>query len=108
PSGQAAMRSLIALPEPPTAVFCASDEMAVGALLAARHAGLRVPEDLAVVGFDDIELAALVDPPLTTLAQDKAGIGVAAARAVLTMVHGGDKPEPAFLPTRLVVRASSR
>ncbi|GAB2959691.1 LacI family DNA-binding transcriptional regulator [Saccharothrix stipae] len=108
PSGQAAMRSLIALPEPPTAVFCASDEMAVGALLAARHAGLRVPDELAVVGFDDIELAALVDPPLTTLAQDKAGIGVAAARAVLTMVHGGDKPSPAFLPTRLVVRASSR
>ncbi|MCE7000229.1 LacI family transcriptional regulator [Saccharothrix sp. S26] len=108
PSGQSATRSLIALPEPPTAVFCAGDEMAVGALLAARHAGLRVPDDLAVVGFDDIELAALVEPPLTTLAQDKAGIGVAAARAVLTMVHGGEKPPPAFLPTRLVVRSSSR
>lgn len=107
-SGQEAMRRLIALPAPPTAVFCASDEMAVGALLAARHAGLRVPEDVALVGFDDIELAALVDPPLTTLAQDKAGIGAAAAHAVLTMVHNGQTPPPAVLPTRLVVRASSR
>ncbi|TVT18657.1 LacI family transcriptional regulator, partial [Amycolatopsis rhizosphaerae] len=66
-SGQAAMRRLLALGEPPTAVFAAGDEMAVGALLAAREAGLRVPGDVALAGFDDIEIAALVDPALTTV-----------------------------------------
>src|ERR1041384_5245500 len=61
-SGTVAMQRLLALDDPPTAVFAAGDEMAVGALPAARAAGLRVPHDLAIVGFDDIEVAALVEP----------------------------------------------
>jgi LacI family transcriptional regulator len=106
PSGTAAAQRLLALDEPPTAVFAASDEMAVGALLAARAAGLRVPQDLAIVGFDDIEIAAVVDPALTTVAQDKPGFGVAAAKAIMAMITGSGQEQPAILPTRLVVRGS--
>ena len=87
-------------------MFAASDEMAVGALLAARAAGLRVPQDLAVVGFDDIEIASVVEPALTTVAQDKPGFGVAAAKAIMAMITGGGREEPVVLPTRLVVRGS--
>ncbi|GAB2790100.1 LacI family DNA-binding transcriptional regulator [Amycolatopsis magusensis] len=105
-SGTAAMRRLLALDEPPTAVFAASDEMAVGALLAARAEGLRVPEDLALVGFDDIEIASVVDPALTTVAQDKPGFGVAAAKAVMAMITGADREGPVILPTQLVIRDS--
>ena len=105
-SGNAATQRLLALDEPPTAVFAASDEMAVGALLAARAAGLRVPQDLAVVGFDDIEIASVVEPALTTVAQDKPGFGVAAAKAIMAMITGGGREEPVVLPTRLVVRGS--
>jgi len=97
---------LLARKDPPTAVFAASDEMAVGALLAARAAGLRVPADLAVVGFDDIEVASLVDPALTTVAQDKPGFGVAAAKAIMAMITGAAREDPVVLPTRLVVRDS--
>lgn len=106
PSGTVAMQRLLALDEPPTAVFAASDEMAVGALLAARAAGLRVPEDLALVGFDDIEIASVVDPALTTVAQDKPGYGVAAAKAIMAMITGAGREDPVILPTRLVVRGS--
>ncbi|MFI5586986.1 LacI family DNA-binding transcriptional regulator [Amycolatopsis sp. NPDC051758] len=105
-SGFVGMRRLLARKDPPTAVFAASDEMAVGALLAARAAGLRVPADLAVVGFDDIEVASLVDPALTTVAQDKPGFGTAAAGALLAMINNAGAPEPVRLPTKLVVRDS--
>ncbi|MEV1169145.1 substrate-binding domain-containing protein [Nonomuraea sp. NPDC049784] len=81
--------------------------MAIGALRAVAEAGLKVPEDLALVGFDDIDLAALVPPGLTTLAQDKAGFGTAAAAAVITMINEGVTPLPRILPTPLVVRGST-
>ncbi|MEU0793872.1 LacI family DNA-binding transcriptional regulator [Amycolatopsis sp. NPDC005961] len=105
-SGFVGMRRLLARKDPPTAVFAASDEMAVGALLAARAAGLSVPADLSVVGFDDIEVASLVDPALTTVAQDKPGFGTAAAGALLAMIDNAGAPEPVRLPTKLVVRDS--
>jgi LacI family transcriptional regulator len=105
-SGFVGMRRLLARRDPPTAVFAASDEMAIGALLAARAAGLRVPADLAVVGFDDIEVASLVDPALTTVAQDKPRFGTAAAGALLGMIEHAAAPEPVLLPTRLIVRDS--
>lgn len=106
--GHAAMRRLLALAEPPTAVFAAGDEMAVGAMRAIAEAGLRVPDDVAVVGFDDIDVAALVPPGLTTVAQDKAGFGTAAADALVAMLRDGDEPaQPTALPTTLVVRGST-
>jgi LacI family transcriptional regulator len=107
-SGAAAMTRLLALAEPPTAVFAASDLMAVGALGVAQRAGLRVPEELALVGFDDILLAGLTQPPLTTLRQDMAGLGAAAGEALLELLEGdGDAQAAMTLPVELVVRGST-
>ncbi|MFC3990967.1 LacI family DNA-binding transcriptional regulator [Actinoplanes siamensis] len=106
-SGHTAMRRLLARDPRPTAVFAAGDEMAVGAMRALHEAGLRVPEDIAIVGFDDIEVAALIPPGLTTVAQDKTGIGTAAAEAMVAMLQGTVTPEPTALPTTLIVRGSA-
>jgi LacI family transcriptional regulator len=107
-SGEQAMKALLALPEPPTAVFAAADLMAVGAMKVAREAGLGVPEDLAVVGFDDIQLASLIEPALTTIRQDKVGLGRAAAWALLKQIENPELTSAALtLPVELVVRASS-
>lgn len=106
-SGEATMRTLLALPEPPTAVFAAADLMAVGAIKSVREAGLDVPGDVAVVGFDDIQLASLLNPSLTTVRQDKVGLGQAAARALLDQIENPDTtPAALTLPVELVVRAS--
>jgi LacI family transcriptional regulator len=107
-SGEAAMRALLALPEPPTAVFAASDLMAVGAVKAVEDTGLRCPDDVAVVGFDDVQLAELVSPALTTIRQDKRGLGAAAARSLVQMIDDPATVPPVWtLPIELVVRESS-
>lgn len=107
-SGEAATRALLALPEPPTAVFAAADLMAVGAIKAAREAGVDVPRDLAVVGFDDIQLASLLEPSLTTVRQDSVGLGQATARALLEQIENPEAtPAALTLPVELVVRTSS-
>jgi LacI family repressor for deo operon, udp, cdd, tsx, nupC, and nupG len=82
-SGERALEALLRLRPRPTAVFCSNDEMAMGALRAARAAGLRVPRDLSIVGFDDISFAVVTDPPLTTLRQPRRQLGQQAA-ALLT------------------------
>jgi len=106
-SGEQAMRSFLELPEPPTAVFAAADLMAVGAMKAARDVRLSVPEDIAVIGFDNIQLASLVHPALTTIHQDKVGLGQAAARALLEQIENPDlTPAALTLPVELIVRAS--
>lgn len=91
-----------------TAVFAANDEMAVGALNALKTRGLRVPEDVSVVGFDDTVFAAAADPPLTTIRQPKQEIG---ARAMALMIEqlAGDVPSTIteIVPTQLVVRGST-
>jgi LacI family transcriptional regulator len=107
-SGSIAMHELLSLPEPPTAVFAASDLMAAGAIRAVEQAGLAVPADIAVVGFDDIQLAAMMQPALTTIRQNKLGLGSAAAEALLRMIERDGAPPPGItLPVELVVRASS-
>jgi LacI family transcriptional regulator len=106
-AGQQAAQRLLGLDEPPTAIFAASDMMAIGATRAAVEAGLRLPDELSIVGFDDMQLAAHVHPPLTTVAQDKAGLGVAAARALLREIEGAEPATPVTLPVELVVRRSS-
>jgi LacI family transcriptional regulator len=107
-SGYRGTLLLLELDEPPTAIFAASDLMAAGALRAANELGVRVPEDLAIVGFDDIGLASLIQPQLTTVRQDMHALGEAAAAGLARMI---DDPEAApareLVPTRLVVRASS-
>jgi DNA-binding LacI/PurR family transcriptional regulator len=82
-AGRAAMHRLLAAPRRPTAVFCRTDLLALGALQAARDMGLRVPEDLSVIGHDDLLLAELADPPLTTVRIDKARIGQEATDLLL-------------------------
>ncbi|WP_128379173.1 LacI family DNA-binding transcriptional regulator [Streptomyces cavernae] len=99
---------LLDLAEPPTAVFAASDQMALGAIEALRRRGLRVPEDMSVVGFDDLPEVRWSAPPLTTVRQPLADMGRLATRTVLQLAAG---EEPASrrveLATELVVRASS-
>lgn len=107
--GFAAGTALLGLAERPSAVLCANDLIAIGLLDAARAAALRVPEDLAVVGFDDIETADLVTPRLTTVSNPAALTGAACARALLRrMAAGPDAPyEQLRLRTHLVRRASA-
>jgi LacI family transcriptional regulator len=107
-SGHREMGRLLALPEPPTAVVVGSDLMALGAIRAVDEAGLSVPGDVSVIGFDDLQFAAHVHPPLTTLRQDKAGLGAEAGRALLALI-GGDTETPAVmtLPVELIVRGST-
>lgn len=81
--GRAAMHRLLAAPTPPTAVFCRTDLLALGALAASRDMGLRVPDDLSIIGHDDLVLAELSDPPLTTVRIDTTRIGQEAANLLL-------------------------
>jgi len=108
-SGYLAMQRLLDLPEPPTALFCASDLMACGAIAAARERGLYIPEDLSIIGFDDIEIAAYVVPSLTTVRQNRAAIGQACAETLLKMLDGTNTtPEKVRIPTQLIIRNSCR
>ncbi|WIE63732.1 LacI family DNA-binding transcriptional regulator [Curtobacterium sp. MCLR17_036] len=105
PGGVAAGSALLDAPERPTAVLCASDEMALGVLLAAHRAGLSVPEDLSVMGIDGHEYGRTVG--LTTVAQDPEAQGRTAARAVLAEVEGAATRSIAAAPAALVVRATT-
>jgi LacI family transcriptional regulator len=107
-AGLAAVEQLLATSPRPDALFAANDAMAIAAMSALREAGLRVPEDVAVTGFDDIPIARYVHPALTTVRVDIAGLG---SKAVRTLIHAvGRKNEHArvreTLATELVVRAS--
>lgn len=89
-SGGAAAEYLLNLPEPPTAVFCANDELAIGFIHRCFQMGRRVPDDVAVVGFDDIRFAAFQRPALTTIAQPMYDIGVHATRLLLEQINAWD------------------
>ena len=107
--GDAAFRRAWAGGLRPTAVLAMSDAMAIGAMRAARGLGLRVPADLSIVGFDDIDLAGLVDPPLTTVHQPVRQKGLDAVELLLAEIEAGplERPAQRRLATRLVVRAST-
>ncbi|MFC6087949.1 LacI family DNA-binding transcriptional regulator [Saccharothrix lopnurensis] len=106
--GASAMAALLALPEPPDAVFCFNDLLAVGALRTVAEHGLRVPEDVAVVGFDNDEEGSYSRPSLTTVAPDKAAIAGAAVDLLLRRVETADlPPEQVRTPFRLEVREST-
>lgn len=106
PSGHAAMVDLLARTHF-QAVFAASDVVALGAIGALRQAGHRVPDDVSVVGFDDIRLAAFFDPPLTTVRLPAFELGQAAGRALLERVADPAATGRVLLPTDLIVRAST-
>ena len=101
-----ATRDLIASGAQFDAIFAGSDLIAIGAMRALAEAGLSVPGDVAVVGFDDIPSASLTSPPLTTIQQDTRGAGERLVETLLAQIEGEDLP-PARLPTRLIVRGSS-
>jgi len=100
--------ALLSLPEPPTAIFASSDEMAFGAYEAVRRHGLRVPDDVSIVGFDDLPSARWAFPPLTTVRQPLAAMGMLAARTLLRLVAREHLESPRVeLSTSLVVREST-
>lgn len=103
--GYIAMQQLIA--RRPDALFAASDAMAIGAMRALREAGLRVPDDVAIVGFDDMPFAARSDPPLTTIRQPTYRIGGMAVETLIDLIeHADSPPHHIVVPTDLVVRGS--
>jgi DNA-binding LacI/PurR family transcriptional regulator len=106
--GKETMSRLLALPSPPTAVFCYNDLTAIGAALAVREAGLRVPDDISLVGFDDIELAPYSHPPLTTVRQPVYELGHRAMEIVLALMADGQEATSVMLKGELVVRQSCR
>jgi LacI family transcriptional regulator len=105
-SAQEAMRAMLALPQRPTAVFAASDVVAIGAMSAILEGGLGIPQDIAVVGFDDIFLAAHLQPPLTTIRVPAYGLGWTAAEVLINSIEGEEEASSVILETELVVRAS--
>ena len=109
-SGHRAGEALLAAPERPDAVFAANDMMALGCLFAFGKAGVKVPEEIAVAGFDDIPLARYVHPPLTTMRVEIAELGARAIRALLDMEGEGGQDVSTHTPLlpRLVVRSSTR
>lgn len=107
-TGAEEMAELLALPKPPTAVFCGSDEIAMGAIRTIKQARLRVPEDISIVGFDNIYFAAVTDPPLTTIDQPSRRLGFEAMRLLADRLAGVAGPKRGVeVPYRLIVRAST-
>lgn len=108
-SGQAAMTRLLKLTPRPTAVFVASDVVALGALQAIKQHGLRVPDDISLVGFDDIPAASWVEPPLTTVRLPAFGIGWGAAERLIRLIDGEElEQRSVLLETQLIERGSAR
>ena len=108
-SGQKAVQALWRLDAPPTAIFACNDAMAIGAIAALRQRGLRVPEDVSVVGFDNVSLGAFFDPPLTTLATPIVEAGQRLCQLLLDRINGQLPPEAQRVTVRgeLVVRGST-
>ncbi|WP_298813070.1 LacI family DNA-binding transcriptional regulator [uncultured Roseibium sp.] len=104
-NGEMAFHELMAHAEPPTVVMCGNDVLAVGALRAAAAMNLRVPEDVAITGFDDIELASVAPVPLTTVHVPHRRMGQFAAKALLDELNG-KKPDSIELPTAIYRRSS--
>jgi LacI family transcriptional regulator len=102
-------RELLRLADPPTAIFAANDLSALGVMDAAHELGLRIPEDLSLVGFDNVPESALTTPPLTTINQPIQQMGSAAVDLLVHLMDGsGDRDTHVRLPTELVERGSTR
>jgi DNA-binding LacI/PurR family transcriptional regulator len=101
------MTKIIGLNTGVTAVFISNDTVALGAMAAIREAGLTVPDDIAVVGFDDLPFSSYTNPPLTTIQSDPAGLGEFAARAAIKLLDGERVGvQRNVVPLKLVVRES--
>jgi LacI family transcriptional regulator len=108
-SGMEITHSLLAMTPRPTAIFALNDLMAIGALRAASEAGVSIPNDLAVVGYDDLEIARFTNPPLTTIAQPKKEIGRQAVSLLVDRMSQKSRPPSRLvLPPELIVRRSTQ
>ncbi|MBX6323107.1 MAG: LacI family DNA-binding transcriptional regulator [Rhodospirillaceae bacterium] len=105
--GRAAMHALLAGPRPPTAVFCANDIQAIGALYECQSAGLNVPRDISIVGFDDLPVAQYTTPQLTTIRVPASDMGRLATETLIRVIREGKRPRTRELPIELVVRGST-
>lgn len=111
--GKRATKKLLSMPQPPDAVFAANDLMAAGAIQSIKESGLRIPQDVGVVGFSNWSFGSLIDPSLTTVDQPGFEMGQEAARLLIRQIELADKnqgdpvPETRILKTRLIVRDSS-
>ncbi len=106
-SGARATHELLDLPEPPSAIVYGNDLMAIAGISAATDRGIRVPDDLSIVGFDDIPLAAYAVPPLTTVRQNVVAWGTAAAQTLVALVEGKQPPPVHLPPVEFIVRGST-
>ena len=108
-AGYEAMQQLLALPEPPTAVFCHNDVLAVGAMHALRAAGLSIPDDISIVGYDDTASSAYLAPPLTTIGFSRKEMGRQAATMLFRAIEQGEDHRPYIveIPVELVIREST-
>jgi DNA-binding LacI/PurR family transcriptional regulator len=108
-SGANAIDHFFQLAQPPTAIFATNDIVAIGAMQEFMRRGGRIPDNLSIVGFDDITLAAHVQPPLTTIAQPRPLLGRTAVELLLARIEGSDRPAQEIrLPCSLVIRASAK
>jgi len=105
-AGAAALETLMKKPSPPTAIICGNDVLAAGALNQAKELKLDVPGDLSITGFDDINLATAVDPPLTTVRVPQLQMGKAAARVLLEYVESGVMPDSIEFETEIISRGT--
>ena len=105
--GRQAMTALLDLPDPPTAVFCANDLSALGALEVAKRRGYRIPQDLSIVGFDNIEEAAHTSPPLTTIRQSPRQLGMISAEKLIERLDGRTEPVRVAMEFSLIIRQST-
>ena len=107
-SGYHAVQQLLLESIPFTAVFAQNDRMAVGAIRALREAGKRIPEDISVIGFDDMPLASYFDPPLTTMGQDMFKMGSEAVKLLMRAIEQPESPRQHLrLPAALITRRST-
>ena len=108
-SGYQAAKKLMALNKLPTALFCASDQIAIGVMTALRDSGIRVPEDISVVGYDDLDFVQYISPSLTTIRQNKHQIGETAARTLLQLIDDADSvtDTKTKVPVELIIREST-
>ncbi|BHH85314.1 LacI family DNA-binding transcriptional regulator [Desulforhopalus sp. 52FAK] len=105
--GRDSIKKLLSLTQPPTAAFCSNDYIALGATKGAREMGLNLPEDLSIVGFDDVQTASYMVPALTTIHQPAYEMGQRAAQLLLQMIEKKSKPVQDMMNSKLIVREST-
>ena len=105
--GRDSIKQLLSLPSPPTAVFCSNDHIALGAMKGARETGLTLPDHLSIVGFDDMQTASYMVPPLTTIHQPAYEMGQSAAKLLLQLIAKESKPVQKMMDSKLIVREST-